>query len=614
MSKPKENGRYSRVSRRMWNDEKFRELSAPPPNAQSLFQRLLTGPELTNIPGCIPALDAGMARALRWPLEGFLEAFDEVQAQGMAEADWDAGLIWVPNAIKHNEPESPNVVLSWTTAWEELPECDLKIEAWGHLHAWLKTKGESWVAAFEKACRKPSRKPSRKGPPLLGPKPDDGSSAPFPESEAGSVTETVTGSDPSDRRAGLDAGAESTDGGTEDPETAPEPELVLTPAEPSKAEKLRADARWVFECWKLDTGHPRAVFDAKRESRIKGRLREGFTREQLRDAIVNRHNSIHLMGLESGVIYDGIETLLRDAAQVERLLNLTAPERPRGSARGGLRGPVQNCHGKTGTENARATLTENLEDDFSDLRRIALAAQARARAAGIPIGNLGAIKPRMTAQDFLAALPVSVDADVAESDRIDRNVEARAVRGMLPEFLRAPSASALVSRVAETDFLAVVNDWTWGCGNLLLLGPTGSGRSTAAACLFRRLLAMGVRDGGEAWENARFMAWFHAGDLAEARREHALGKGEAPEIGRAGRARLLVLDDAGWEQDPFVCSMILKERYELGVPTIITSGKTEEELIRHYGAAVVRRMTETGGSLPGGGIMSRFPSAGEQSA
>jgi DNA replication protein DnaC len=252
-------------------------------------------------------------------------------------------------------------------------------------------------------------------------------------------------------------------------------------------------------------------------------------------------------------------------------------------------------------------MTENLDDEFDHLRRIAEAAQQRARAAGVPIGNLGAIKPRMTAQDFLAALPVATDADADEYDRNQRNVEARAVRGMLPEFLRAPSVTALTNRVAERDFLSVVNAWAWGCGNLLLLGPTGSGRSTAAACLFRRLLAIGVRDGGEAWANAKFMAWFHAGDLAEARREHSLGKGEAPEIGQASRARLLVLDDAGWEQDPFVCSMILKERYELGAPTIITSGKTEGELIQHYGAAVVRRMTETGGRLPGGGIMSRFP-------
>jgi hypothetical protein len=353
VSKPKDEGRYSKVSRRMWNDEGFRALSPPQPNGQSLWQRLLSGPELTNVPGCIPTFDAGLARALRWPLEGFLKAFDEVSAQGMAKADWEAGLIWVPNAIKHNQPESPNVVLSWQTAWEELPECDLKVEAWHHLHSWLNAKGESWVAAFEKACRKPSRKPSRKGPQLLPPKPAEDPSAPFLESGAGAGAETGS-EDPSDRRAGLDAGSDSAggDGGTEDPETPPEPEPKLEPSpdEPTKAERQRADARWVFETWKHDTGHHRAILDGKREARIRARLRDGFDREQLRDAIQRRRNDPFLMGQnDSGRVYDGIETLLRDAAQVERLLALTAPMRPRSAARG----PLQPNHGKTGTENAR---------------------------------------------------------------------------------------------------------------------------------------------------------------------------------------------------------------------------------------------------------------------
>lgn len=356
MSKPKDNGRYSKVSRRMWNDESFRALSSPQPNGQSLFQRLLTGPELTNIPGCIPAFDAGMARALRWDVEGFLKAFEELFAQGMAKADWEAGLIWVPNAIKHNEPDNPNIVLSWQTAWEELPDCDLKLEAWERLYAYVKGKGESWVSAFERACRKPHRKGSRNGYPALPPKPPSEAGETIPESEAG--TEAVTGTeDPSDRRAGLDGSAAvEAEDGTEDPETSPEPEpqLELVPPEPSQAERLRVDARWVFEVWKLDTGHPRAVFDSKREARIRARLREGFSREQLKTAITNRHNSQHLMGNNaSGTVYDGIETLLRDAAQVEKLLNLTEPERPRSPARSGARGPVQNSHGKTGTENAR---------------------------------------------------------------------------------------------------------------------------------------------------------------------------------------------------------------------------------------------------------------------
>ena len=76
--------RYSKVSRRIWDDAKFRQLSAPPPNGQTLFLRLLTGPELTCIPGLFPMGEAAMAEALGWDLEGFREAFREVFAKGLA--------------------------------------------------------------------------------------------------------------------------------------------------------------------------------------------------------------------------------------------------------------------------------------------------------------------------------------------------------------------------------------------------------------------------------------------------------------------------------------------------------------------------------------------------
>ncbi len=151
-------GRYSKVSRRVWNDEKFRALSAPKPNAQTLWFRILTGPELTNVPGLFSAWPAGMAQALGWPAEAFSKAFEEVSAKGMAKADWTAGVAWVPNAIEYNRPESPNVVRSWRTAWEEIPECQLKAQAYERLRAFLEGMGEAFAKAFDEACGKPSAK------------------------------------------------------------------------------------------------------------------------------------------------------------------------------------------------------------------------------------------------------------------------------------------------------------------------------------------------------------------------------------------------------------------------------------------------------------------------
>lgn len=143
--------RYSRVARRIWADEKFRALSPAPPNAQTLWLRLLTAPEQTAIPGVIVAWEAGLAQSLGWPLKGFREAFGEALALGMLEGHFEAGLVWVPKAIEHNRPESPNVIRSWRHAWIEVPECDLKNRIHSQLYAFVEGLGEGFRKAFRQA-------------------------------------------------------------------------------------------------------------------------------------------------------------------------------------------------------------------------------------------------------------------------------------------------------------------------------------------------------------------------------------------------------------------------------------------------------------------------------
>ena len=151
-------GKYSRVTRRIWNSASFKALTHPEPCGGWLWFRLLTGTELTSIPGLFQAWEAGLAQALGWSLEGFRKAFLEVRGQGLAEADWATGLVWLPKGIEHNEPESPNVVSSWHFAWAEMPDCELKAKAYQRLESWAKAKGESWLKAFHNACPKPTGK------------------------------------------------------------------------------------------------------------------------------------------------------------------------------------------------------------------------------------------------------------------------------------------------------------------------------------------------------------------------------------------------------------------------------------------------------------------------
>lgn len=150
--------RYRKVEVRTWGDEKFRRLSSIPPCGQGLWLFLITGPHTGPIPGLFRAGRAAMAEELDWDLEAFDKAFQEVSQQGMVKADFKARVMWVPNAIKHNRPESPNVVKSWAAEFDLIPECDLKRDALEYLRASVHALGESFGKAFDETFGKASPK------------------------------------------------------------------------------------------------------------------------------------------------------------------------------------------------------------------------------------------------------------------------------------------------------------------------------------------------------------------------------------------------------------------------------------------------------------------------
>jgi len=140
--------RYRLVETRIWTDAKVRSLSKPQPCGQSLFFRLLTGPETIIIPGVLVVTRAGLAEKLGWDAKGFAKAFAELSAKGMAKADWEAGLVWLPNGVRHNSPANPNVVKGWAKEWPEVPECPLKGEILQALRNHIEGLGEGFAKAF----------------------------------------------------------------------------------------------------------------------------------------------------------------------------------------------------------------------------------------------------------------------------------------------------------------------------------------------------------------------------------------------------------------------------------------------------------------------------------
>lgn len=152
--------RYRKVALKMWADEKFSALSALPPSGQSLWLFLLVYPAQDGIPGVYRAGRASMAESLGWDIEDFDACFKEITEQGMAKADWKARLVWLPNAVKFNPPESPNVVIWWSKSWPEIPECELKTEIHETLRKHICEAGESYCRAFDEFFPKPANEKS----------------------------------------------------------------------------------------------------------------------------------------------------------------------------------------------------------------------------------------------------------------------------------------------------------------------------------------------------------------------------------------------------------------------------------------------------------------------
>lgn len=141
--------RYRKVDPRIWNDAKFRGLSD---NAKLVFFMLLTHPSMTAL-GAMRATVAGLAAEMGWSAEAFGEAFRDVIAKGMAEHDPKACFVGLPNFIRYNEPESPNVVKAWVGSLDLLPECEQRSRTIARAVAFAEAKGKAFAEALPEAFR-----------------------------------------------------------------------------------------------------------------------------------------------------------------------------------------------------------------------------------------------------------------------------------------------------------------------------------------------------------------------------------------------------------------------------------------------------------------------------
>jgi len=140
--------RYRKVSIHIWNDRKFRDLSD---DGKLIFLFILTHPSMTSL-GAMRSTPEGLAAEIHWTFERLSKAFREglsESGKGLLKYDEKATCIFLPNFLKHNPPENPNVVKSWGKVLDLIPESPLKYEAISKAKSLCDTLSEPFQRAFE---------------------------------------------------------------------------------------------------------------------------------------------------------------------------------------------------------------------------------------------------------------------------------------------------------------------------------------------------------------------------------------------------------------------------------------------------------------------------------
>lgn len=287
--------RYRTIYVRMWGDEKFRRLSRIPPCGQGLWVYLLTGPHTGPIPGLFRSGPAAIAEQLGWTQKAFDEAFAEVLRQGLAEVDWEVGLVWIPKAVEYNKPQSPNVVLSWANEWDLMPECGLKWQAGESLRTFVYGLGEGYEQAFlqvfgdtlPKPCLKASRNQEQ-------------------EQEQHQEQQQEQKQEPG--VVGVKAPLQP-------------PTKSLSSSRKKRATLDGEVVGGIFAYWQKAMNSPRSKLDAKREKAIRDALAMGYSAHQLCQAIRGCSRTPHNMGEnDQHQAYNGIALIFRSADQIDRFI------------------------------------------------------------------------------------------------------------------------------------------------------------------------------------------------------------------------------------------------------------------------------------------------------
>lgn len=304
--------KFRKISSRIWNDKKFRDLSN---EAKLLVFFLLSHPHMTSLGG-MRATVGGMAQELGWTIPAFRKAFDEILCRdleslelsdenkqlvlegileedddrfGMVEYDEEACCLILKNFMKYNKPTSINTVKGYAWAIDSIPECFIKDMLIHRINVLMKS-----FPAFQQYLPKSITEPFEKTKLLAKALPK-----PLPKPLAKALVNHT------------------------EKENEKETEKEKTKNNVEQARRYAEKANEIFEFWKKEHDHEQAKFNTKRRTAVLARLKEGYEIDQIKKAILGIKKSPHHMGQnDRDTVYDDLELICRDGARLEKFIEL----------------------------------------------------------------------------------------------------------------------------------------------------------------------------------------------------------------------------------------------------------------------------------------------------
>jgi hypothetical protein len=176
-------GRYRTIEVELQADEGYLGLSRPGPSGQGLWEYLLRCGHDRSVPGLLVVGLGQLSDELGWAVDDVRRVWAEIEALGMARADWGARVVWIPKAVARasRAPRNRKTIAGWGRYWGEVPECSLKLEAHDEIVEALRAlaptptmpaKAEDFVEVFLGACPRPALRGWRKVAALPAPAPE----------------------------------------------------------------------------------------------------------------------------------------------------------------------------------------------------------------------------------------------------------------------------------------------------------------------------------------------------------------------------------------------------------------------------------------------------------